>query len=65
MVASMVPPYFVGKAIIREMAFSNMSLIFPEEFLMVAPISYTIYTANLNFIKLSKQVIITYKRMVT
>ena len=49
MVASMVPPYFVGKAIIREMAFSNMSLIFPEEFLMVAPISYTIYTANLNF----------------
>ena len=49
MVASMVSPYFVGKAIIREMAFSNMSLIFPEEFLMVAPISYTIYTANLNF----------------
>ena len=49
MVASMVPPYFVGKAIIREMAASNVSFIFPEEFLMVAPTSYTIYTANLNF----------------
>ena len=33
----MVPPYFVGKAIIGEMAASNMNFIFLEEFLMVAP----------------------------
>ena len=49
MIAFMVPPCFVGKAIIREMAASNMNFIFLEEFLMVAPTSYTIYTANLNF----------------
>ena len=36
-------------AIIREMASSNFKFIFPEEFLMVAPTSYTIYTANLNW----------------
>ena len=49
MVASTVPPYFFGKEIIREVAASNMNFIFAEEFLMVAPTSYTIYTANLNF----------------
>ena len=45
----MVPPYFVGKAIIGEMAASNMNFIFLEEFLMVVPTSYTIYTDKLNF----------------
>ena len=45
----MVPPYFVGNAIIGEMAASNMNFVFLEEFLMVAPTSYTIYTGNLNF----------------
>ena len=49
MVVSKVPPYFDGKAIIREMAASNMNFIFPEEFLMFASTSYSIYTANLNF----------------
>ena len=49
MVASMVPPYFVVKAIIREMPTSNMNFIFPEEFLMFAPTSYSIYAANLKF----------------
>ena len=49
MVVFKVPPYFDGKAIFRQMAASNMSFIFPEEFLMVAHTSYTIYTANLNF----------------
>ena len=49
MVVSNVPPYFDGKAIIQEMAASNMNFIFPEELLMVTPNSYTIYTTNLNF----------------
>ena len=49
MVASMVPSYFVGKAIIGEMAASNMNVIFPEEFLKFAPTSYNIYVANLKF----------------
>ena len=48
MLASMVPPYFVGKAIIGEMDASNKNVIFPEEFLRFAPTSYTIYAANLN-----------------
>ena len=49
MVASMLPPYFTVKAIIREMAASNMNFIFQEEVLMFAPTSYSIYAANLNF----------------